>query len=246
MSAKKLISIIILSFAAGVFAGSTIWKTDSSPSSPEKETALAQPEGGREERAAEYVFPGEGRGTVGPAKLSGGLVFLRAKNLTGVNDYFGVTVTFDENADGVLDSGEGWTGVGVNVAYEEAETYDRIIPFKAAEGDYYASVEGGRWEISFIEVPPLGTNAPEESVWSGEGYAVTDTFFLPEGNFRFRVQSDSGLSLRLFDEMGNASDYLVSATEGVDTEVEYKNVFAGNYIFVADTGGPWRIEKVGE
>jgi len=201
----------------------------------------------KEEKAGnktEYAFSGEGRQTLGPINLKEGLAIIHAKNSTGPSDTFSINVTRDENGDGKLDSGEGWTGVGISVGYKAAEAYNGKISFKAYNSDYYISVDGGKWEITVTQPEKLKKNAKKMKKFNGTGDSVTEKFFLKEGVNRFRATytGDGNFIITLFDENGNSTSRLVNEIGNTDLVFEYKNVFDGNYIFAVTAKGSWSIE----
>ncbi len=231
-----LIFIIVISFGLGMFVGISFFAGNSSGNSLKGDG-----------NAREYSFSGEGRENVlGPIVLDEGLVIVRAKNQTGPNNIFTVSVSEDENGDGVLSEGEGWTGVGISVGYKEAEAFDGTIAFKAAAPQYFIHVSGGRWEIAVTQPKKLSGNAPRFSRVQGRGYAVTDKFFLPEGEHTFRATHNGGGNFIIYrvDENGNFTSRLVNEIGETDTEFTTRAVFAGNYVFAVRADGNWTIERV--
>ena len=235
------ILIIIISFVIGFFSYPIIFneKTNDSPEKTTAETAQ------NETVQANYTFKGEGKDLLGPMRFNHGLVLLRTKNLTGKNDTFSVYLNVDKNKNGKIDSGEGWTGINISVGYETAENFDGTIAFKANSGDdYFVSVDGGRWEITATEIAPLGKNADKFKEFKGTGMKVSKPFYLSEGEHVFEATNvGSGVfSVRLADENGNFTGYLVNQIGNYDDSFKYKVVFPGNYVFVI-SGNNWSINE---
>lgn len=245
MLIKKYILIIILSFFVGFFSYPLIFPNNKENiQNTPSQTSSKNTEDQKKERGNEpYIFEGEGIKTIGPMRFENQLVILQAKNLTGKNDSFSVEIILDENGNGKLESGEGWTGAGISVAYSEAETFDGKIAFKVIPGkDYYINIDGGRWEIRANSYPELSQKAQEFNGFAGSSIQVSEKFFLPEGIARFRATNKgNGLFIvQLIDEKGNATSRLVNNIGDYDDVFEYKVVFPGNYIFSV-SGNNWNI-----
>ena len=234
---KNTIIIVLLAITAGFVVGVSV-KTNNTANT-DKSSAKS-----RVSNEVKYSFKGEGKQTVGPIRLGKGLAVVHAKNLTGSNDNFTLEVLKDENGDGKISSGEGYTGVNINVAYKQAETYNGEIALKANDADYFINVDGGRWEINITQPEKLEKPANAPVKYEGEGDTVTEKFFLKEGVVKFRAthKGNSVFSVYVSDQNGNSSRYLVNDLGEVDTDFEYKNVFEDNYVFVVRASGPWSIE----
>ncbi len=232
MQNKANIIAILIAFVLGTAFGLLLQP----PETPAKEEKAGN--------KTEYTLSGEGQQTLGPISLKEGLTIIHAKNSTGPNDSFSINVTRDENGDGKLDSGEGWTGVGISVGYKAAEAYNGKISFKAYNSDYYISVDGGKWEITVTQPEKLKKNAEKMKKFDGIGDNVTEKFFLKEGINKFRATHTGGgnFIVTLFDENGNSTSRLVNEIGDTDLVFEYKNVFDGNYIFAVTAKGSWSIE----
>jgi len=232
MQNKTTIITVLIAFALGVAFGLLL----QTPKTSVKDEKSAD--------KTEYIFSGEGQQTLGPISLKEGLTIIQAKNSTGPNDIFSIDVTQDKNGDGKLDPGEGWTGVGISVGYKAAETYNGKIPFKAYDADYYISVDGGKWEITVTQPEKLKKSAKGIKQFNGTGDDVTEKFFLKEGVNKFRAtyNGDGNFIVTLFDENGNSTSRLVNEIGDTDLIFEYKNPFAGNYVFAIKAKGSWSIE----
>ncbi|NOY74475.1 MAG: hypothetical protein GXP32_01625 [Kiritimatiellaeota bacterium] len=193
---------------------------------------------------SESVFNGEGRKLNGPVILKKGLTILKAKNQSGVNGFFGVNIYIDKNGNGVLDKGEGYTSDGISVAYKSAEAFDGAIAFKSDGGGYFANVEGGRWQVSFIQPEKLSKPAKEPVSFSGNGMRVTEKFYLPAGKYSFSVtnKGSGNFIVYMIDEDGNSTKRLVNEVDDFDGDFSVNNVFDGNYIFMI-SGKDWTISK---
>jgi len=225
--------VVVLAFVIGIFVGRSV----SAPTAPAGDELSTE---------AAFEFRGEGQQTLGPVKLSSGLTVLHVKNLMGANNTFTVTVSKDENGDGQLAEGEGWTGVGIDVGYERAENYKGSIAFKADEAQYFIYIKGGRWEIKVEQPQKLSSQADNFSQASGRGDGVTEKFFLEEGAHKFKVKHNGGSNFIVYlaDENGNFTSRLVNEIGEVDLEFTYDAVFADNYVFVVRADGNWLIEEV--
>lgn len=231
---KNYLLISIISFVLGA-AVTYLWL---------KPTAGNLSEPSSDQKSSTYTFNGEGQSTVGPMRFDKPLVLLRAKNVTGANDTFSTSLRIDENKNGVIDTGEGWTGVGVSVAYKTAENFDGTVAFKAKpQADYYLEVDGGRWEI--IATPAENSDQKISfSGFSGEGYQVSDGFYLNEGEHTFTVKNEErgNFIVYLVDEKGNFTNRLVNQIGDYTGEFTYKVLFPG-YYRLAVSGGQWEIGK---
>ncbi len=190
------------------------------------------------------VFDGEGRKTIGPVSLKSGLVILKAKNQSGSNSSFSVNVYKDENGNGTLEDGEGYTGSNISVGYENAESFNGAIALKSSGGNYFAEIEGGRWQIIFAPSDKLLEPAKIDPSFSGNGIQVTDKFYLSEGKYSFHAINKGGgnFLVYLVDENGNFTSRLVNELYDFEGDFTINNVFDGNYMF-AITGGDWTITK---
>lgn len=192
----------------------------------------------------EIVFSGEGKKLVGPVALKEGLVVLKVKNQSGPNNAFSVNVYADENDNATLESGEGYTGSYISVGYEDAEVFDGAIVVKSNGGKYFADIDGGRWQVTFVPAEKLTASAPAPVSFSGNGIQVTDKFYLPAGEYKFQTTNKGGgnFTIRMIDGNGNSTGRLVNQIDDYEGDFTVKNVFDGNYVF-AITGGDWTIEK---
>ncbi len=229
----KLIIIVIIILIVGGFV---FFQKDQLQQSANTETAGS--------KQPKYTFKGEGRQMLGPISLKKGLVIIQAKNLTGPNDTFSLNVVMDENGDGQISSGEGYTGVNINVGYSAAEAYNGKIALKASDADYFINVDGGRWEVAITQPEKTKDPAEKPTKFEGDGDMVTERFFLKEGITKFRAthKGKGVFSVYITDQDGNGTRYFVNEIGNVDTEFEYKNVFDDNYFFVVRASGPWSIE----
>lgn len=237
-----IIIIIIISFGLGVWFGKSVFPSVKNPNASQIEEGFEN----NKSEEQDNVFTGEGEKVLGPIKLNSGLAILHAKNLTGVNDTFTVYIYKDENNDGVFQDGEGWTGDNISVGYEDAETYQGSIAFKAEEGQYFVEVDGGRWEIRVDQAGKLGSKAKIFTGVSGQGDGVTEKFFLSEGEHKFRATHDgsSNFIVYLVDENGNFTSRLVNEIGKTDLKFSYNAVFSDNYVFAVRADGNWVIEEV--
>ena len=193
------------------------------------------------------VFKGEGKKVVGPVKMGKGLILLKAKNQSGINSVFSVNIYADTNGDGIFESSEeysGFTGRSISVGYEKAEAFDGAIAFKSNGGSYFASIEGGRWQVTFVKPEKLTEQPPAPTSFSGRGIQVTKRFYLPEGEQTFSVTNKGGGNFIIYkiDEDGNFTSRLINEVDDFKGDFTIKNVFDGNYIFSV-TGGDWTIIK---
>jgi len=195
------------------------------------------------ETASPVSFDGTGGEWVGPVELKPGLTLMRAKNQSGANSSFTVNLYYDENENGEIDEGEGWTGTTIGVGYEEAEAYDGTLAFKANGHPYMAYVDGGRWQVSFEQPAKLTKQAPAPTEFSGTNSDVTDKFYLTEGTHSFHVINDGGgnFIIRLVDEDGNSTGRLVNEIGAYEGDFEVEAVFSGNYVFAVEGGNNWTI-----
>lgn len=235
MTTKSIIFIIVglIIIVGGVF----YLRPSSENNAPKKADSTTSTQN-------ETVFNGEGKKLVGPVALKEGLVVLKVKNQTGPNNNFGVNVYADENDNGTLESGEGYTGSYISVGYENAEVFDGAIAFKSNGGRYFADIDGGRWQVTFVPAEKLAVPAPAPTSFSGKGIQVTDKFYLPSGEYKFQTTNKSGgnFIIKMIDENGNSTGRLVNQVDDYEGDFTVKNVFDGNYVF-AITGGDWTIEK---
>ncbi len=193
----------------------------------------------------ETVFNGEGRKLVGPITIKKGLAILKAKNQSGPNNTFSVSVYADTNGNGTLEEGEGYTGSNISVGYENAEVFDGAIAFKSNGGKYFADIDGSRWQITFAPSAKLSEPAPKPVSFSGNGIQVTKKFYLPAGEYSFKAtnKGEENFIIKMVDEDGNSTKRLVNEVGNFEGDFTVKNVFDGNYVFTI-TGGNWTIEKI--
>lgn len=239
MTTKNIIFILagLIIIAGGTFYMKSPSKNDTSKS--EVNSASSQTPS-----QDEIVFNGEGKKLVGSVTLKEGLVILKAKNQSGPNSTFGVDVYSDENGNGTLEAGEGYTGRYINVGYEQAEVFDGALAFKSDGGKYFFDVDGGRWQITLVPSEKLTEPAPAPSTFSGKGIQVTNKFYLPAGEYSFRATNKGGgnFIINMVDENGNSTGRLVNKISDYEGDFTVKNVFDGNYVFTV-MGGDWTIEK---
>ena len=194
---------------------------------------------------SEYTFNGEGRQFLGPVNLEKGLVLLEAKNQDGINSYFSVNVYADTNGNGTLEEGEGYTDGHISVGYEDAEAFDGTTAFKSNGGGYFIEVEGGRWQITFIESKKLTEQAAAPTSFSGKSINVTEKFYLPAVEYSFRAtnEGEGNFIIYMVDEDGNFTKRLVNEIGAFDGDFSADVVFDGNYIFAVQGGDNWTITR---
>ncbi len=226
------ILVLIVVFVLGVMAGKN-WERFSVS-------------GYKQNNKYTYSFEGEGRFVTDAFYLDDGLFFIKVANQTGPNDNLFMEVFYDANGNKVKDDDDQWWGQYINVGYEDAESYEGVIPVKAQKGNYFIFIDGGRWQITVNQPEITGKKAGRFESFAGQGQNVSRMFYLEKGKYTFGAEykGDDNFIVYLVDDRGNYSSRLVNVIGDYSDKFSVDIVIPGNYLFYVDGMGIWKIDSV--